>query len=314
VANPGTISVPTTDGYYELTVFVRDQAGNTSEQTSRITLRDHTAPVVSNITIPFTLTGGAATTFTAAAGDNLDVGTAQARLVYDGLQANTGLTNELWFGAPTPYGTYGFDEFTTTVSLSETIPFVRSVHVTDGAGNYTTTNFPTTSVRFLVRDIAGNLSTQQNAFAVGTVATSDGVANLTGANWFRVDGPAAAQNVNSTRTGAQGGAPVCPAGTPSSRTVRATVHGATGTFNNPFNSVQFYWIDGSGNPRLLANASLPTDSDDDGTRRIWWWTASFDATGLPAQGNVQVFAVGVDSNGDALITNANTNLSICNQS
>ncbi len=294
VTNAGTVNGPGADGYYDLYVYSQDQAGNVSETLSRVTLLDTEAPTLSNIAIPATLTGGAATTFTALGADNIDVAWAQARLVYTGA---LGPMTELWFGAGSNYGTYGYDTFTTSVSLNESIPFIRALYWT-GAGNiYVAANEQdVTAVRFLLEDLVGNATTQPQLFA--TVPASDGVDALDVSNEFYVAN-AAADICNGDGS--------CGT-TPTSRTVTAYAVGETGTFNNPFSKVYFYWNDGT-DWYLLGTASSVSTSDD-GTDRIWKYNITLDATDLDPQANVPVVAVGVDNNGDALMSMANTNLSI----
>ncbi len=298
VTNAGTVAGPAADGYYVLNVFSQDQAGNMSATLSRVTLLDTSVPTLSNIAIPATLTGGASTTFTALGGDNIDVASAQARLVFNGATPTTGL-DELWFGPGSDYGTYGYDTFTTSVSLNEAIPFIRALYWVDAGNAYAAANMhAVTDVRYLVEDMVGNATTQSQAFS--TVPASDGVDALDATNTFAVAIPSAAQNVCNDDGD-------CGT-TPTTRTITAYANGETGTFDNPFSKVYFYYWDGA-EYHLIGTASSVSTSDD-GTTRTWKYNATFDAAGLDTQAGVPVFAVGVDNNGDALMSNPNSNLTI----
>jgi len=298
VASNGTIGFAGTNGYYELTVSVRDQAGNESEKVVRVNLVDNTAPQVSNITIPFTLTGGAQTTFTALGQDNIDLASAQARLVF----AN-GL--ELPFNKPSTYGTFGFDAFTTNVTLSETIPLITSVYEFGSNATIVGNAKEATDVRFLVADLADNTSIQTNAFAVNTI-TPKAMANLGNAD-FDMVAPAATV---CTATGSSATDAKCKSGANAvtSRTLTATITGPSGTFANPFKTVYFYRYDDTGDVQLIGTASAKVA--DTGATRTWTYTTTFSAAGLPTQAGVEIFALGVDASGNGLLTDINTTLSI----
>ena len=294
------------DGYYEVHVYVQDRATNTSETIMRITMRDHTNPVTGNVGIPATLTGGANATFTNNATDNLDLATAQAQLRYSG--STSGFGEYLWFGMPSVYGTYGFDAFTTSQTLSETIPFVRALWVVAAGGGYNgATNTAASHVRFDVFDVAGNQAQPENAFAGGTVGATDGVDVLGDATY---DDPDTNDNVWSVSENSPAGNDVCnasgscPSGTPSSVTLTASITGNTGIFDAPFaaNRVYFYYTDGSGGQQLIGTATSRSSTDDN-TTRTWIYSVTFTPATLPA-GAANLYAVGVDANGDALISEA----------
>ncbi len=295
--NQTTITVPATQGYYEVEVTAVDQAGNMSTMVSRMALVDDTAPTVSNIAIPATLTGGASTTFTATAADNIDVATAQARLMYD----DVGI--ELPFNQPTSYGTFGFDVYTRSVNLSETIPFIRALADSPGGANDAVD-----AVSFRVTDLPGFAAMQRNDFAAGTVGASDGVDNVGAGNPFTITEPSMAVNLCSGTPGAG----ACATDDDTSVTIEAEITGQAGTFDNPFRTVYFYYVDGMGVVRLLGTASgtSVTDTGAGPNGRTWTYTYTWNVAGLAAQSNVRVFAVGADMEGDALKTPDNTNITI----
>ncbi len=51
-------------------------------------------------------------------------------------------------------------------------------------------------------------------------------------------------------------------------------------------------------------------TSDNGTTRTWIYHITLDASGLDVQTDVPVYAVGVDANGDALMSAANATLDI----
>ena len=155
---------------------------------------------------------------------------------------------------------------------------------------------------FYATDLAGNEWWQFEDFNFGTVPSSDGVADLTtGSNQFLVAMPDVATDVEVGET----------------VTLTAHVTGPTGTFQNPFERVNFYWVDQSqtepifGSPvqRLIGEATSVSTSDD-GVTRTWIYSITLDTSGLDPAANVPIYAIGFDGDGDALRTQFNTNVSI----
>jgi hypothetical protein len=304
----GTHDVESLQGYLTYQATAVDQAGNLSEPLtapiSRIVLNDQTAPGASNIAIPASLVGGAATSFSATATDNLNLWRGDYRFEFGGVELLP-LSERQIFNTRFVTSQAGL---VTEATAAVTVNFVRSLETTDG-GNAPSgpgTLQPATGVTLLVEDAAGNFFIRDNAFAGGTVppGTSFSVA-ARGVATFQVSAPAAAQNVWN-QIGTQ---PAPAADNPIDRTITATATGASGTFANPFTVVRFYHRAPGGVNELIGTAQAPSVTDD-GTTRTWTWTITWTPAGAQAQANAPVFAVGVHSSGDALRTNDNANISI----
>ena len=125
-----------------------------------------------------------------------------------------------------------------------------------------------------------------------------------------VTGPSAATNVSTNEGPAA-------AVNPLSVSLQADAFGRTATFAQPFTRVDFYALSGGNLVQIGTGALQPIF--DDGTafgRRFRWtltWTpgTAFGPVGPGAQGQ-SVFAIGVNANGDGLVTLVNTNITTTN--
>jgi hypothetical protein len=121
IANGAAITlapVPANQGYFRVTYFVRDAAGNTTATTSTVTLQDVGPPVIGGISSPSIITGGGSNVFQAAVSDNVDLGDAVPSVTYGALELEY----------PTvAIGTGYFGTFETSASASVTLnPFILS--------------------------------------------------------------------------------------------------------------------------------------------------------------------------------------------
>jgi len=291
--NALTVNVPFAR-YFTDERDVRDQAGNRpASSLTRTILADDILPTVSNVAIPPSLVGGAPATFTAAAADGLDLGTAAFSLEFP---SHAG-ANALPFSQPTEISTFG-EPLVTEHNATATIPFVRSMEAATPApaGGVPPA---ATGARFLITDVAGNFATQVNLFAAATVPAGVSATTLNVAT-FQVATPSAAEDVCNVAD--------CSGDIPTSLTITVTATGPVGSFANPFSVVHLYFNDGVAN-RLVGSATSAASSAL-GPVLTWTWTFTFDATGLAVQPGVPIFAVGVSGAGDGLFSQNNVNLSI----
>jgi hypothetical protein len=261
----GTIPVPdhaNFRGYYTIEYQVYDQAGNFTSIESIQILVDEEAPITGNISIPGNLTGGANTTFSIIAQDNVDLGAWRFFYGFAGmhdLPFAHGSFNTAFSGTLVPTGT-----------ASATTRYIRGIQDIRDMSIY-----QTNEVRFDVDDAAMN-----------QVIRRDGVSGPA----FGSINPALTDFLASTPTSAQ------------DISARASfsfvAEGPTGTFNNPFVEVHFYALDADGNLHYLGRAGSPSVTDDNVTRR-WRYTGSVTPAGYPL-GALTIFAVGIESDGDAL--------------
>lgn len=292
----GSSSVVNLDpGYYTYTARAVDQAGNESSVVTRVILVDEDdAPTGGNITVPSTLVGGRNATFSVDVEDDVNLHLGNLWVEFDNGE-------EIPFSQPALLNAQFPTSLLAEATLSRTIPFVRALQLT-GAGDAPNAAAieETTGVLFRAFDAAFN--EDEVAFAsLNPVGTPVDFADAAiGVQAFRISTPAAAQQICAT---------TCTGPTvPNTRTLTAIATGNSGTFANPFSTVNFYRVDADGIVRLIATAGAPVLTD--AGVRTYTWTADFNATGLPAQANVEVFAVGVNASGDALRAADNTNLTI----
>jgi uncharacterized protein YjdB len=321
------------DRYLTFESIARDQAGNRSTLLTRTVLIDETVPVVSNVSIPAALVAGASTNYSATITDNIGVGQYMAAVDYCSeatclvapfFSGNTSLP----FALPVTVGAFGTQNVG-PIAAAQSIPFVRSIErvvtpalaqppVPQGAANNAPSGvlIPPVRARFNVFDVAGNVSTQFNTFALGTPPTV-GTSALALPAGTQVDSITIS---NSSSTVVSGGLVVCAgtaigncttssnSGNANFRTVTVTAWGPATTFPNPFATVYFLATGANGVTRVFATSSTGSVTDNGLTaRRTWVWTATYNplSAGFAAFQSLNpaaVFAIGVRATGEGLMT------------
>ncbi|CAN5634814.1 hypothetical protein BH23GEM9_BH23GEM9_05990 [soil metagenome] len=333
--NPGVVNIPAIDGYYVMTGYAVDAAGNQSPMVTRMTLNDFTAPFAGSLTVPTVITGGAAASFFAQVTDNVDLGDVWATIGFMGGAGNVWLVQ-----AQQTIGAYGLPIITSDARTLVVDQFIRSVTATQptGEAQAPASRSVATTAEFAVRDVAAmqlgdlcpaptagdNASTQNCHLRQASIAAAVTL-GVTVANPYRdwtatgagslLAGPSAALPTGSQFTlGALPAAmcngdptqPVsgqpCPSGNPITTSIRASVTGPAQTFNNPFQRVLFYVRAGATNrAHLIGLGSISVTDNTITGIRTWTYTQNFSAMGY-APGTYDFFALGVDANGDALMT------------
>jgi uncharacterized protein YjdB len=330
--NPATVgtAMAATNGYYVMTTFAQDAALNQSAQVSRTILWDNTAPVVGGLTTPSVIFGGQPATFFAQLTDNVDLGDVWTSTGYFGGSGNIWLVQNV-----DVLSTWGLP-VVTNVGHTATIPqFIRSIVQTDGGGapQGPAARSVATMAEMAVRDMAGmtlgdmcplpgagddaaafNCRLRQATIASAVNLGVTGPGGTAYRNWTVF---AAGQTINmfaltaptfpfTMCNGQVDPAPQpqpCPSGDPTSTLVTASVTGTFQVFNNPFQRVLFYLQPAAAGPRahLIGQGAVGVFDDTQTNIRTWTYTVNFSAVGW-APGTYQIFAVGVDANGDALMT------------
>jgi hypothetical protein len=336
-ANPVTIMVPDVpNAYYRVTARARDIAGNESAPVERVQLRDFTAPVAGAIATPSSITGGQSISFSAPLTDNIELGDVLPAVGYEENAVNVYLANPRQ-----QIGTYGFDTFSNTSPGVFTVnPFIRSIETTAG-GLPSTTISRATEIQMAARDVAGvqlgdvcpgataaDDATTQNcrlrtasitsavAFGIGGTGVESSwstgnrpFAPVSGTNpngggtSFTQAAPNPATVCSNNPVGANSG---CNVVTATSTTLTATATGPAQTFANPFpGGLTFYYTDpATGWSFQISSctnvAGTATDNTTNGTR-TWTWSCSFAPT--IAAGAYNIFALGSDTSGRALMSN-----------
>ena len=158
------------DAYQVYTAYVVDRALNTSNTLSRTALVDQTwMPSSDDPSFDSTLDGGEAETFTFDLDDDLDLGTARVGIDYGAIASPD--PNDVVIGNMSDaFGSYGFDVLTTDGTLSQSFDFfIESIENT-AAG--VPTGVPTAASGAVVHvtDIAGNQTTTTHALGGAAVA------------------------------------------------------------------------------------------------------------------------------------------------
>jgi Bacterial Ig-like domain (group 2) len=318
VADDGVITLPAPDGYYRLTTFVTDAASNTSAQTTILTLRDYTTPVAGGIASPATITGGAATSFSSALVDNVELGDVTGTTVFGG--AGVYLVD-----SRQTIGTYGVDAIVATSPGTFNIAsFIRSVETTSAAGLPTGTVSPATNFEYAARDVAG--VQLNNNYADGCPAAGAGDGAMTQNCILRAVDISAAVNLGSNNTfpaysslntlnGANAAHGLFVHQPPSdvsvdlsageSTTLTTTLTGPAATFANPFTSVRYYMQDSNGRWFPIGTATVTVTDDTVLNTRTYTFTFVWTPTNLPPAA-IPIIAVGTNASGSALLSQAQT--------
>jgi hypothetical protein len=304
----------TTGGYYTTEIITVDQAGNKAAPFTNTIVEDATAPTVSGIDLPGSITGNSTVSIPASAADNVDVVGSFATVGYTGSAAMN-------LRYPTTAGPgVAFDNaLTRTASVSPVITnFVRNLQTNPGAAvptSLTNSNLAQ-NLRVSAVDEAslnGSLTASLTPVALGTETTNTFSANFN--NGFTLaannnpiwDCPAPTAG-QTTGCGAAGTS--TPGAT--STTLTATASGVSALFNNPFSVVTFWYQNGAGDWVQIGSTTTGAVSDN-GANRTWAYSFLFtpgktgpDGTSfVPAAGGtitLQIRAIGVNSSGDAITT------------
>lgn len=332
-----TVAGSATVGYYFYRSFPQDAAGNRGSELTRVIAFDPAANVPGLTTAIFNipLTGNSVT-FTANASDNFDLWRDQYAMTYAG-----GLANPVVFPV-TILNTFPASTIApgSWVLVNSNVPagfttnsFMRQIEdVTNAAGGPLTVSgaYKPTNLAGVVQDQAGNLNGPAVNTPIAPAQVTTGTSYLTATapllvnDWRIVNTAASISNGTSA-----GGCSAAAAPNPTSRTINADVSGPTATFAPPFTRVDFY-VNFNGFLRLLGSATTPTTTDNGAPfGRVHRYSFTFtpsntlggtlgqivgpaDAAAVCALAGVNLYAVGVNAAGDALITPLNATQTITN--
>lgn len=308
-AGAASVTAQTTAGYYIYTAMSKDAAGNTSGSVSRVVVYDATAPALTTALFNTPLNGPTAT-FTANASDNLDLQNVTYTLTY-----GAALAGPLQFPAVTLNTFSGTAAPATLVNSNVAAGitingFMRQVEAVTGNAPLAVSaaNKPAT-LTGVALDQANNAS--------GAVATAiPGASVSTGVSYaaapaaqlidsWAITAPSAATNISN-------GAGPAAAVNPTSVTLTAIAAGPTATFSAPFARVDFYRLSG-GNLVLIGSATTPVTNDNGAAQgRTHAYSISWTPGATIPVGVVTIYAIGVNSLGDGLVTASNANITITN--
>ncbi len=299
------VAASVTNAYYTYTAASQDAAGNQSAVVTRVVVYDNVVPALTTALFNTPL-NGPSVTFNANSSDNLDLRDVTYSLTYAG-----GLAG------PIVYPAVVLNTFNVAPLVNTNVPagitianFVRQVeNVTANAPVTVGGQFKPTGISGNARDQGGNLSGAV-ATAIPGPSVTTGVSYLTAAAPLLINSWAitnAATNVSDGNVVA----PVVPANA-LSVTLNADAFGPTATFNPPFARVDFYAVVG-GNLVQIGSATTYSTVDNGaafGRRHRYsiTWTPGTSA-GL---GAINIYAIGVNAVGDALVSPVNANITVTN--
>ena len=305
-------------GYFKTTVTPSDVAGNRGTTFTATVGEDDSNPTVTALDLPGQITGNASTSFGATVADNGsntigDLMSTWPTLTYANAMvlrfANTPITGAVAFDNVLTRGS-----LTTTATISNFIKNVKqgapftAVTAISSADNVT-------DVTIGAVDESGRVGTRTGNFAAAGVTISAGSTSSWSTTTFTTGVFIGATNStiwncpSATTCGA--GANTAPSG-PTSTVLSMAAAGTTGTFNNPFTIVTFWYQNGAGQWVQIGSSTTGVASDN-GVNRIWTYSFTWDPPAVGPDGtnltpvaggtiNLAIRAIGVNSAGDGIST------------
>ena len=298
-----TVAAATADGYYTGSFIAQDAAGNQSAAITRSIVHEvagNPGAMTSAAPTALPLTGSTVT-FNALGSDNLDLRDVQYTLTYGG-----GLANPIQFPLVDINATPPVPATLKNANVSVGITingFMRQVENVTGSGPLTVGGqFKPTSLDGTLRDQVQASAPVSTGILAGQVTT--GVSYLTAAATQLIRSWAITNAATLVSDGAT--APV----NPTSVTLVADAFGPTATFSAPFTRVDFY-ADFGGFLVFIGTGTQDITFDDGsafGRRQRWNFTWTPGTNFAP--GVINLYAIGVNANGDALVSPLNANITI----
>ena len=273
------------EGYYTTTITLVDQAGNTTVLvTARLYEYDVTVPAFSGgISLPSLIAGATTNTFTATVTDNLDLNAIFGDVTYP--------TAVLRYPSQT-IGAWGppLEQGPTTVNYA-VANWVRCINA---AGDFATTTNQPSIITLTVSDQALNVFSQASG-AFGVNAQACAAVGAVTINSFVQNAPS--YGAGLTQVDISGNAV-----SPSSNTVTLTAVADVplNSSADPFARVDFFYDNGGGVLIRIGTATAVLAQTV--TNRTYTYTFVWDPDAAVPVGAVNVVALSVDAQGDAVLT------------
>lgn len=264
-----------TEGYYTYQARVVDRAGNPNSSTIRRVLHDASAPLITGLGLPGTITAAGPNTFTPNFSENVEAHFTNLWLSYSGLTQGTGANAALDANFVFPATLFNA-RFDNSIGLNGNVTVTTPF--TSGVNMYT--NIEQTAANGAIT--AAVVSTPDSASArvtnvAGLTSGFFGPVQILGAN-VATDATAWAtfnSNIQSFALGTDASAWNAPA-----NGLKAVVTANTNQINSPFTRVDFYelvtgaWVylgsvDGTAAPSVSPAGAGPVYIADNGTNRVW---------------------------------------------
>ena len=277
-----------TEGYYTTTITLVDQAGNTTVLvTARLYEYDVTLPAFSGgISLPSLIAGATTNTFTATVTDNLDLNTIFGDVTYPTAVLRYPSQSVGAWGPPLEQGP-------TTVNYA-VANWVRCINA--AADFATTTNQPS-SINLTVDDQALNAFSQASG-AFGVNAQACGAVGAVTINSFIQNAP----NYGAGKTQVDINGASLAAASSATVTLTAVADVPLNSAVDPFARVDFFYDNGAGVLVKIGTATAVLAQTV--SNRTYTYTIVWDPDAAVPVGAVNVVALGVDAQGDAVLTAA----------
>jgi Bacterial surface proteins containing Ig-like domains len=274
------------EGYYTTTITLVDQAGNTTVLVSaRLYELDVTLPAFSGgISLPSLIAGAATNTFTATVTDNLDLNTIFGDVTYPTAVLRYPSQSVGSWGLPLEQGP-------TTVNYA-VANWIRCINA---AGDFaTTTNQPST-INLTVDDQALNAFSQASG-AFGVNAQACGAVGAVTINSFIQNAPS--YGTGLTQVDIDGASLAAASST--TVTLVAVADVPLNSAVDPFARVDFFYDNGGGVLIKIGTATAVLAQTV--SNRTYTYTIVWNPDAAVPVGAVNVVALGVDAQGDAVLT------------
>ena len=279
----------TNNGYYTITYAVRDQAGNLTGTTTITYLLDAVAPTwAGGVSLPSVIAGATTNTFTATPSDNLDLDDVYGVVDYPTIDIRYPSQSLGSFGPPLEMGG-------TSIGYS-VANWLRCINP---AGDFASTGNQPTLINMTATDQAGNTGTLASpAFGANAQACGPVAGGAAGFNSFNA--VAVSYGTGKTEVDRDGANLATTSVTSATLTVVADV--PLNTTADPFARVEFYYEVSPGVLRLVGTATGVLAQTP--TTRTYTYTFVWDPDATIPTGTINVVAIGVDAEGDAVMSNA----------
>jgi hypothetical protein len=289
------VAAPTNEGYYDVTIDLLDQAGNSVNLvTNRIFLLDDPAvfalPATADIgfnggiSLPSLIAGATTNNFAFTPRDDQDLESIFGVAIYP--TANIRYPSQTLGTYNTPFELGG-----TQLNYGAT-NWMRCINP---AGDFASTGNQPTNINLTVADQAGNTASALSP-AFGANAQPCGAVGDATINTF---GPVVATFPTGKTQIDLDGASLATASS-ETVTLSAVADVPLNTSVSPFVRVDFYYTDLSGNLRLAGTATGVLQQTP--TTRTWTFTFVWNPDAAVQAGAVTLTAIGVDTQGDAVMT------------
>jgi hypothetical protein len=291
-------------GYYTTSITLRDQAGNTTPLvTSQLNGFDNVAPTFTGgISLPAVIAGASTNTFTTTVSDNLDLGSIYGLVNYGGVNLNIRYPSQV-------IGTFGPPLEQSSANLGYAVP--NWIRCLNPAGNFGPAINQPTAIALRLTDQttlpAPNTSTLvsgafgANAQACTGTGNAGNVGNIVPGDILSfADSTPSYHPTDATIVNVDLDGVTVAATSATNVVLTAKASVALNSAADPFSRVDFFWQDPVTSDLIKIGTATVTLAQTQTTRTYTYKFTWDPAAPVPA-GNITVWTVGVDAQGDAVL-------------